>query len=362
MAFVETRRVRHVDILGDVPETVEGFLAALGGPAFLRVPGVDRSRTRAVATLLHGDEPSGVRAVHAWLRSGPAPAPAVDVVVFLGAVEAALAGSGFRHRALPGGRDLNRCFGPLCDAKEGGTAREALALLRGAEPEALVDLHNTSGATPAYGLGPDAVPALLEIGGLFAGRYVCTGALGLGALVEAAGEHAPSVVVECGQRGSPEADRVAREGLARFAAGERAPVDGSLVLYRDPVRVELASGAAVAFADAPVPGADLTLRGDVDRWNLCTLPPGTELGWVRPGAPWPVQARRKGGGDASRSLFRVEGERLLTRGSFTPLMMTTDPESARGDCLCYGVTPVGREAGTEGESGARPPGGVASRP
>lgn len=334
-------RVRCPEGALEVPDTPEAFLRKLGGPALLRIPGADRSRARAVVTLLHGDEPSGVRAVHGWLRSGPTPAPAVDVVIFLGAVEAALEEPGFRHRALPGRRDLNRCFGPLCEGEEAGMAAEALGLLRRVRLEALVDLHNTSGATPPCALGSSAAPALLAVASLFAEHYVCTGPLGLGALTEATGAHVPSVVVECGQRGSPEADRVARGGLARFAGAKRLTGAGPLALYRNPVRVELAPGISVAFAAGPAHGADLTLRSDADRFNLRTLPPGSELGWLRPGAPWPLRVGSRAGETRPPRLFRADAAgRLVTRGHFTPLMMTTDPESARGDCLCYAVTPV----------------------
>ena len=92
----------------EVPPGVEEFLRWLGGPAAIRVPGRDRSRARAVTTLLHGNEPSGVRAVHAWLRSGAL--PAVDALLFVGAVPAALEPPGFALRSLPGAADLNRCF------------------------------------------------------------------------------------------------------------------------------------------------------------------------------------------------------------------------------------------------------------
>ncbi|MEW6490835.1 MAG: succinylglutamate desuccinylase/aspartoacylase family protein [Thermodesulfobacteriota bacterium] len=322
-----------------VPDTPEDFLRELGGPAVLRIPGADRSRARALVTLLHGDEPSGLRAVHGWLRSGPA--PAVDVVIFLGAVEAALEGPGFRHRALPGCRDLNRCFDTPGEEGEARTAARALALLRRVPLEALVDLHNTSGATPPCALGSRADPALLALASLFAAHYVCTGALGLGSLTEATGGHVPSVVVECGQRGSAQADRVARNGLARFVGAKRLSGPGHLALYRDPVRVELVPGTSVAFAPGPVPGADLTLRPDVDRFNLETLPPDTLLGWLRPGAPWPLRIGSRPGGASPPCPFRAGTDgRLLTRRHFTPLMMTTDPESARGDCLCYEVTPI----------------------
>ena len=88
-----------------VPPTAEALLRELGGPAWIRVAGRDRSRTRAVVTLIHGNEPSGLRAVHAWLRSGAQ--PAVNAVFFIASPAAALEPPGFAFRTLPGKLDLN---------------------------------------------------------------------------------------------------------------------------------------------------------------------------------------------------------------------------------------------------------------
>ena len=49
---------------GSAGNNVEEFLRALGGPACLFLRGQDRSRTRALVTLLHGNEPSGAIALH----------------------------------------------------------------------------------------------------------------------------------------------------------------------------------------------------------------------------------------------------------------------------------------------------------
>jgi hypothetical protein len=73
----------------DIPPTPDELLDALAGPTWVRRAGRDRTRTRAVSSLLHGNEPSGFRAVHALLRR-PQP-PAVDIVCFIGGVEAARA-------------------------------------------------------------------------------------------------------------------------------------------------------------------------------------------------------------------------------------------------------------------------------
>jgi hypothetical protein len=46
-----------------IAETVYGFLAQLGGPTAIHITGHDTRRCRVVVTLLHGNEPSGLKAV-----------------------------------------------------------------------------------------------------------------------------------------------------------------------------------------------------------------------------------------------------------------------------------------------------------
>jgi hypothetical protein len=324
----------------ELPETPAALLRWLGGPAFLRLAGSDRTRVRAVSSLLHGNEPSGLRAVHAYLRSGAT--PAVDVVFFIGAVEAALAPPGFAYRQLPGAADLNRCFLPPYEGRQGEIAREALGLLRGSRPEALVDLHNNTGHSPVYAVGPRAGRPELEIAALFADRYVHSD-LRLGALVEATRDAFPSVTIECGRAGDPAADAVAREGLARFLGapelGARTPVPG-LQIVIDPIRVRIRSGVRLAVGQRPDPAADLTLAEEIDRHNFERLEAGYTIGWLREGANWPLEALDAEGRDVSKALFSARAGRLRTRGTMIPIMMTTDPRIALDDCLFYAVSPA----------------------
>jgi hypothetical protein len=334
-------RIRVLEVTGPLPASPEAFLRTLGGPSLLRLPGRDRSRTRAVSTLLHGNEPSGLRAVHAYLRSGAV--PAVDSVFFLGAVEAALAPPGFAHRQLPGAADLNRCFRPPRGGPEGELAREALALLREVSPEALLDLHNNSGHSPAYGVGPRAGAAELEIVSFFADRYVHSD-LALGALVEVTASWFPSVVLECGRAGDAAADALALGGLTRFlgAAALGARPAPPVEIFGEPVRVQLRPGARLAVGTARDAKADLTLSEDVDRHNFELLEPGHCLGWIAPPAALPVEARDAGGRDRAPELLAdVDGE-LRTRVPLVPIMMTTDPAIAAQDCLFYAVFPAPR--------------------
>ena len=134
----------------EVGQTVEEFLQKLGGPTFLWFPGRDNTRTRAVSTLLHGNEPSGVRAVHRWIREGQQ--PEVNLLCFIGAIDAALTKPLFSHRYAPNRKDLNRCFSPPFEGIEGTLAQAMLGELHQTRPEVLIDIHNTSGRSPAYGV------------------------------------------------------------------------------------------------------------------------------------------------------------------------------------------------------------------
>lgn len=326
-----------------IPETAEQWLAALGGPTVLRVPGRDRRRARGLATLLHGNEPSGLRALHAWLRTGAV--PAVDLVCFVGAVDAALAPPGFAHRMLPGRPDLNRCFLPPFTGADGEVAGEALRLFREAGCDALLDLHNNTGHNPPYGVAASADAARLQLTALFARRLIVSD-LRLGTLTEATSEDFPSLTIECGRAGDAAADRVAHEGLARYAALDaietRRPPAAPVAILDEPVRVCARPDVRLAFADAPVPGADLTLAGDIDRHNFELLLPGVPVGWVARHDCWPLEARGADGREVSRDWFALRDGLLETRRAAVPIMMTVDAAVAKSDCLFYLVRPRDR--------------------
>jgi succinylglutamate desuccinylase/aspartoacylase family protein len=336
-ARIEIREAPRGEAAG---ASVEDFLAWLGGPSLLRIAGRDRARTRALATLLHGNEPSGVRALHAYLRGDRT--PATDVVCFLGAVDAARAGSGFAHRMAPGRRDLNRCFREPFAGDEGQLAHEALRLLREANPDALVDLHNNTGHNPVYGVGTVADAASLNLTGFFGERFVVSD-LRLGALVEATANDFPSVTIECGRAGDRAADAAALRGLEAYLALEaletRRVVASPIAILCDPVRVAVRPGVRLAFGAAPVDGVDLTLSADIDRHNFAPVMPGAPVGWLAAEAAWPLEARGADGVDLSRDLFVARDGRLETRRGMIPIMMTTDVAAALADCLFYVVQP-----------------------
>jgi succinylglutamate desuccinylase len=323
----------------DVSARVDDFIDALPGPTILAVRGRDRSRVRAVAGMLHGNEPSGVRAIHRALREGPI--PPTDILYFVGAVDAARAAPRFSHRFLPGRRDLNRCFRAPWDGPDGAIARSALAALCARPLEVAVDLHNNTGRNPSYAIGAAADESHLAVSALFTTRFIHSD-LKLGSFAEAMGTCCPSVTVECGQANDPEADETAWHGLARLLKLDRLDpavlTTQPMTVFSLPLRVELSRGATLAFGVAPHPDVDLTLDPDIDRHNFQYLSPGTRIGFVRPGAPWPVVVRDASGVHHARSLFGLDDRGgLVVREALVPIMMTTDPAAAANDCLFYAV-------------------------
>lgn len=322
------------------------FLRQLGGPVLIRLPGRDHSRCRALCTLLHGNEPSGVRALHRLLRQGVV--PAVDLLCFVLGVETALHERPFHHRYLPGERDQNRCFRPPFDDRPGEIARRMLQLLESYRPECLIDIHNTSGAGPAFGVVVREDHRHEALVALFTHHLVVTD-LQLGALMELSQPHCPMVTVECGGAGDRRADQLAWEGMMRYAQQDQVlnlERDSVLELYHNPVRLELASGARLAFASRPVAAADLTVPPDLERFNFGTAPRGSFIGWVgSPAAAERLSARDGAGRNRLGDWFCIDRGRLLTTRPLKLFMITHRVEIALGDCLLYAAPASGDPEG-----------------
>lgn len=326
---------------GSLGADPESFLRSLGAPALVEVPGRDHSRLRVVTTLLHGNEPSGLRALHRWLAHSPV--PATDLLLFFGAVDAALAAPGFAHRFLPGARDLNRVWCEPFEGEEGRLAAQVLERLRERPPECLVDLHNNTGQNPAYGVAFRVGVPELNLVSLYARRIIHT-PIRLGTIVEATSADWPSVTVECGRSGDPAADELAFAGTRRLLEADDLELGATpppIEVVVDPVRVRVRPGVPLGFGDGPG-AAGLVVSREIDRHNFELLPAGTCIGWLSPGSDWPIEAVGAGERDRSFELFAVAGDRLETRTEMIPVMMTTNRENALADCLFYVAWPERR--------------------
>jgi len=263
------------EILGD---SYLDFLQQLGGPAWFTLAGRDTSRRRVIVTLLHGNEPSGLKAVHALLSEEMV--PATDLGILVAGADAALCEPLLTHRYIPGERDLNRCFKPPRDSNQGELA------------EAILDL--------IYGYAPEAV----EFGGFM----------------------------------DPNADRLARETLHRFISSHQLTstnVD-AINLLTHPIRLETEGHLTVTYASSIDTAADLTMVNTIDQLNFRRIEPGTLLGWFNEKKTHQsLIATDRFGTNRYVDCFDQADGLLRARVPMTLFMATTDPVVASADCLLY---------------------------
>jgi hypothetical protein len=323
-----------VELIGD---NFEQFLEFLPGPSRIKIEGKDSSRCRVLVTLLHGNEPSGIKALYSLLKGDSQ--PAVDVYCYLIATEAAGLQPLFSHRQVPGKRDFNRCFLPPFEVDDQGpVCRQLLEEIVQLGPESVVDMHNTSGEGPSFGVTISYDEKHDDIVSLFTDRLVVTD-LRLGALMETNTEEVPVVTIECGGSFEEAADRIAYDGLYRYFTAEKlfAPTerDFDIELFFNPVRIEMHQAGTIACGERKVEGADITLAVNIEHFNFGLVTPDTLLGWISPDAMDKMAAFDAGRSNHFRQLYREQDGGLYPRRNQKLFMITSNLEIARSDCLWY---------------------------
>jgi len=316
---------------------IDAFLDVLEGPTRIKIPGEDNSRCRIFITLLHGNEPSGMTALLQLLQERLV--PVVDVHCYLIATEAANTMPRFSCRQVPGKRDYNRCFKPPYDIDDQGpVCRQLQEDIIALSPEAVVDMHNTSGEGPAFGVITRYDRRHDNLVSLFTDRVIVTD-LRLGAIMETSTENIPVVTIECGGAFESAADRLAYTGLKRYfstldlyaLAETEFPIDK----YEHPLRVELSTGSSLSFGEFPIADADVTLKTEIEHHNFGEVTRDTLLGWVKTDALHKIRAYDSGRNDHFKNLYRVENGELYPRENQKLFMITSDPVIAKSDCLWY---------------------------
>lgn len=320
---------------GDIEPRVNDFLQQLDGPTAIHMTGADESRCRVLVTLSHGNEPSGLEVVHRWLLDGRQ--PAVNIVVVLGGLRSALLEPMFFFRQPPGERDLNRCFNGPFEDEQGQLAQAMLQHIHAQKPEALIDLHNTSGSSPAFAVTVGDSREQRSLVSLFVHHMIVTD-LRLGSLMEQ-DVGCPVVTIEAGGTMDESAERVAAGGIERyFTATDVLHTQGKLELFHHPMRLELCEHSRIDFAERPLHDRDITVRADIEKFNDAPLREVDMIGWLEPDGLSHLQVGSDAGHPHQVSdYFKVEEGKLYPLQDMRLFMATTRPDIAASDCLFYFV-------------------------
>ncbi|GAB3103300.1 hypothetical protein GCM10027217_25520 [Pseudomaricurvus hydrocarbonicus] len=267
--------------------------------------------------------------------------PVCDMYLAIMNISAALTEPFFRYRQLPGKRDLNRCFKAPYDDAEGQLARSLMQLIQTKKPEALIDLHNTSGNGPAFGVAVHLDSRHDALVSLFTERLIITD-LQLGALMELSEEAVPTVTVECGGAQEEEAHKIAFDGLQRYFTTSNlfdlSAAPWPIEVLHNPVRLELAADLTFSYAESLQARDDLSLRADIEQFNFGVVTPDTLLGWCTATAATKLHIRNASAADeALQAWFSTDNGELRPIRPLKLFMITARADIARSDCLLYAV-------------------------
>ena len=329
----EVAYYKESDLL-DITDTPLAFLLQLNGLCVFDIKGSDTSRTRVVTTLIHGNEPSGFIAIHQLLQENIK--PAVNIRFIISNTEAAKLSPEFSHRYLVSGQDLNRFFSNQ-DESAGiiERAQQIKQAIVEVKPEAVVDLHNTSGLSPAFGVAIDNNDQTLDLISLFTNKVILTG-LRVGAIMEQ-NLSAPIVTIECGGAGQVQSHQLAYTGLSKFVFDTNIfdRHASQVEIHQHPCRVELIANTSIAFGREYLPTADVTLRVDAEKLNDKLTPQGELIGWYKGKEELPFTVKNEQGVEQVNAMFVLQNNCIYTKQPIQVFMATTNVDIASNDCLFY---------------------------
>ncbi len=321
----------------DFGTTPIAFLRSLEGPTVIDITGVNEKNTLVISTLIHGNEPSGIFAIHKWLLEGRK--PATNLRIIISSIKAALLEPFFSHRFLPHEEDLNRCFDKQGDKAEYKRAALIKKAVLDVNPIAVIDLHNTSGSGPAFSVVTEECGDRRTLASFFCSKMIMTG-LHLGSLMEIKADF-PILTIECGGADDFEAHHTAYQGICDITESPDCLSSGGrfdpIEVLHHPFRIELVGGSSLSYSALRDYGVTLNLSDKIEDCNKHIVVKGAALGWVKGGDLDIFSVKDEAGKDITTSIFRLDGDKLLTVQDMHVFMATTRVDIALGDCLFYVV-------------------------
>lgn len=321
-----------------LPSSAEQWLLEINQPTIVEITGKDTLRYRVFSVLIHGNEPSGFFAAFNYLKQLKASQaiPQTNIAICISSIRAAKLEPYFSNRYVPGEFDLNRRFGrSRCRDKVTSLAKDLSNYINSRNPEFVIDLHNTSGQGPAFGVSCYQNPAINKLTSIFSDKMVFTN-LVVGSLMEQ-NFNCPIVTIECGYSYDIKAHEVAFNGMNQLANISTLDdiKESTVTTYSHPLRVQVEPGISIDFGLVKNPNVDITLRKDIELLNYELVRQGTAIGWLNHDLEKSLNAYDQDNKNIICELFCVKNEHIILKKDCHVFMATSILDIALSDCLFY---------------------------
>ena len=317
----------------------EQFLLSLDGLTIMDITGKDTSKCRVIVTLLYGDEPSGVIALHRLLESCVQLSTPTNLRFIICSVEAASLAPLCAHRFLNNeSNDINCLFGQSDNNNEGYISRARLieSKIKEVSPEAIIDLRNTPGSSPAFAFSHVVTPEILTLASFFTSSLVLT-QINKGTLL-AQDFSGPILRVECGDKRDEQAHEVAYQGIKTFIECPNLLThhqEQEVKIIYKPLRLQLAQDVELHFGIHDEGELGVTLKDNIDLLNYGGAQAGQMIGWVDQHGLENLQLLNDVNQNVINDYFYLRDNQLVVKKAIKVFMAHTNESFTSNRCLFY---------------------------
>jgi len=327
----------------DLHADYERFLLSMTGPTIIDITGKNQSKCRVFSTLLQGDEPSGLIAIHRWLASrDESEKPETNIRFIFCSIEAASKRPLLSNRFLKNSKDINRCFGQRELNEKQGNCYQRSALIENAirevSPEMVIDLHNASSHSPAFSVSSIITTETLSLASFFCHTLILSD-LKIGALMEQNFD-CPFITIECGGANDEQAHEVAYAGISHIAdcknIGYIHQEKNVEVVYR-PLRLQLKKDVELSYAEHDEGNSGITLKENIEYFNFGSAHQNEMLGWMSGNGLDNLQLLDNSNTNVIDEYFYARENQLVCKQNLRIFKATKNKSAAINDCLFYVV-------------------------
>ncbi len=313
------------------------FLLSISGPTVIDISGRDQTRTRVICTLIHGNEPSGLIAMHRWLSSLQSnDRPLTNIRFIICSPEAASCQPIFSYRFLDDGKDLNRCFSNNKNQGYYLRANVIKQAINEVSPEAVFDIHNTSGMGPAFAVATKKTELALSYTSIFCKSLILSD-INLGALMEQ-DFGCQTITIECGGSNDAYSHEVAFKGLGNLAQIDdikRCHFQRDVDVFLQPLRLQIKTDVDIAFTEQTQQEQGIRFINDIEQLNFSTVRKGKLIAWLDDNGLDDLYINDIENNNVIDQYFEQRHNQMVSKMDLNIFMATRVERIAKTDCVFY---------------------------